>query len=335
VAAPRSTGSRLFLALEPRPLLCHPLPSIGRAEHRLMDMRERGVPARAAHGAAVGREWTDGTEPMPRRERHYLIALARAFGGAIIFGLPLLMTMEMWTLGFAMDPLRLALFLVVMLPVLSRLAFYIGFEDNYGLVDCVLSAFAAYAVAIGAAALILALLGLLEPGMSRDEIIGKIALQAVPGSIGAMLARSQFGQASSDGTEDKRRDWYDAELFLAGVGALFLAFNIAPTEEVILIAQTITGWHAVLILIGSLVMMHAFVYAVDFQGETELTSLRHQASEFLRLTLAAYALTLLLCLYVLWTFGRTDGLDFAEVMIEVVVLALPGALGAAAARLIL
>ena len=36
--------------------------------------------------------------------------LARAFAGAAIFGLPLLMTMEMWSLGFSLDPLKLALF---------------------------------------------------------------------------------------------------------------------------------------------------------------------------------------------------------------------------------
>ena len=44
-------------------------------------------------------------------DRSFLVALARAFAGALIFGLPLLMTMEMWALGFYMEPLRLALFL--------------------------------------------------------------------------------------------------------------------------------------------------------------------------------------------------------------------------------
>jgi len=267
--------------------------------------------------------------------REYLIALARAFGGAIIFGLPLLMTMEMWTLGFAMDRLRLALFMVAMLPVLSVLAYFAGFEENFGVKDCVLSAFAAYAVAIVAAAMILLLFGLLGPGMSFDEVVGKIALQAVPGSIGAMLARSQFGQAPTEGEEGERRDCYMGEMFLAGVGALFMAFNVAPTEEVVLIAQTITGWHAVAIAVVSLVLMHAFVYAVDFRGETELEDLREAASEFLRLTVVAYVLTLLIAAYVLWSFGRSDGLAPLEVLIEAVVLGLPGALGAAAARLIL
>jgi hypothetical protein len=32
-------------------------------------------------------------------EKDFLIALARACGGALLFALPLLMTMEMWALG--------------------------------------------------------------------------------------------------------------------------------------------------------------------------------------------------------------------------------------------
>jgi uncharacterized membrane protein len=52
----------------------------------------------------------------------FAVGLARAFGGALVFSLPLLMTMEMWWLGFAMDRLRLALLLAVQLPLLVGLA---------------------------------------------------------------------------------------------------------------------------------------------------------------------------------------------------------------------
>jgi uncharacterized membrane protein len=58
-------------------------------------------------------------------------------------------------------------------------------------------------------------------------------------------------------------------------------------------------------------------------------------SEFLRLTVVAYALALLLCLYVLWSFGRSDGLVIGELLMQTVVLGFPAAIGAAAARLIL
>jgi len=103
----------------------------------------------------------------------------------------------------------------------------------------------------------------------------------------------------------------------------------------VLIAQMMTGWHAVALVIVSLLLMHAFVYAVEFRGQRPIAEGISPWSEFLRLTVVAYALALLVCLYVLWTFGRADGLPFPELLIETVVLGFPAALGAAAARLIL
>jgi putative integral membrane protein (TIGR02587 family) len=268
-------------------------------------------------------------------ERSFLRALARAFAGALIFGLPLLMTMEMWALGFYMDPLRLALFLVVMFPLLVGLAYYAGFERSFSWRHLVLSACVAYAVAFAAAAAGLLLLAALRPGMSIDEIVGKISLQAIPASIGAMLARSQLGEREEQQEEERRRETYFGELFLAMVGALFLAFNVAPTEEVVLIATMITGWHALALIAVSLAIMHAFVYALEFRGQTSLHPEIAAWSEFLRVTVVAYLLALLVCLYVLWSFGRSDGLAPAELLIQTVVLGFPAAIGAAAARLIL
>ena len=266
---------------------------------------------------------------------HFQIGLARAFGGAILFALPLLMTMEMWTLGVTMGEARLALFLGLMLPVLGGLAYYAGFEESFGWRDFVLHALVAYAVAFVAATAALLLLNVVGPAMSADEVVGKVALQAVPGSIGAMLARSQLGAQDEEEDEERRRDSYGGALFLAAVGALFLAFNIAPTEEVVLIAQMMSGWHALALVVVSLLLMHAFVYAVEFRGQRSVAEGLSPWSEFLRLTVVAYALALLVSLYVLWTFGRADGLAFPELLIETVVLGFPAALGAAAARLIL
>ena len=103
---------------------------------------------------------------MAGAEKQFLIALARAFGGALLFALPLLMTMEMWALGSTMHPLRLALFLGAMFPVLGGLAYYAGFEKSFGWLDFLLNACVAWAVAFVAAAIGLALLAALGPGMS-------------------------------------------------------------------------------------------------------------------------------------------------------------------------
>lgn len=267
--------------------------------------------------------------------RECAVAILRAGGGAIIFGLPLLMTMEMWWLGFHMDRLRLALFLVVMIPVLTGLAYYAGFEDVFRLRECLIDAFVAYAVAFVVGAAVLALLAELTADMSAGEIIGKIALQAVPGSIGAMLARSQLGAQSEEQEAERRRSTYHGELFTAGIGALFLAFNVAPTEEMVLIAYQMTAWHGLALVAGSLAIMHVFVYAAHFRGHTVLPEDRSAWGEFVRLTLVAYAIALLISLYVLWTFGRTEDTPIGEILMTAVVLGFPASIGAAAARLIL
>jgi putative integral membrane protein (TIGR02587 family) len=264
--------------------------------------------------------------------RQFAIGLARAFGGAIIFSLPLLMTMEMWYLGSYIVDVRLALFLVLTIPLLIGLSHYIGFEDTFSFKDDALDAFVAYAVGFVAASVALLLFAVIQSGTHFNEIVGKITIQAVPGSIGAMLAQSQFGR------ERKKRDrraGYGYELFIMAVGALFLALNIAPTEEMVLIAQQMTDWHTLALALASLLIMHAFVYSLEFTGTVAIPEGTPFWNVFLRFTVGGYAIALIISMYVLWTFGRVDGLTIHQLITTVIVLGFPAAVGAAAARLIL
>jgi putative integral membrane protein (TIGR02587 family) len=273
-----------------------------------------------------------------RRERSvnvaFAIDLARAFGGAIIFALPMFMTMEMWFLGFYMDRFRLVLLALLNVPLLTALSYHAGFKETFSLKDDLIDAFVAYAVGMVAAAAVLLLLSVIDFGMPWDEVAGKVLLLAIPGSLGAALAGNQLG---SQATEKKKEqdETYAGELFLMVAGALFLSFNVAPTEEMVLIAYQMTPWHALALTFASLLLMHAFVYTVEFKGQSVLQPGTPQWSAFLRFTIVGYALVLLVSLYMLWTFGRTDGTNFAEIINTATVLTFPGAIGAAAARLIL
>ncbi|EYD78319.1 hypothetical protein Rumeso_00148 [Rubellimicrobium mesophilum DSM 19309] len=263
--------------------------------------------------------------------RDYAVDLLRAFGGAVIFAFPLLMTMEMWWLGFTMDRWRLVLFLALNLALLEGLSFVAGFRKAFSLKDDTLDMLAAYGVGILASAALLLAFDLISWGMNADEVLGKIAVQAVPASIGAMAARRQLGDSEE---EDERPDCYGGELFLMLAGALFLAFNVAPTEEMILIAYVMTPWHAIVLVVVSLLMLHAFVYSLEFSGQEEKPGGNGFWRTFWGYSLAGYAIALLVSLYVLWTFGRTDGVALGQVAMMVTVLSLPSALGAAIARLI-
>ncbi|HEX2184867.1 MAG TPA: TIGR02587 family membrane protein [Chloroflexota bacterium] len=276
-----------------------------------------------------------GGESRREADRRFAVGLARAFAGAVFFSLPLLMTMEMWWLGFYMDRLQLALFMAVMLPVLVVLDRYAGFEETSTWGQDVLDALAAYAVGFVAAAAVLLLFGVIGPDTPPGEALGKVALQAVPGSFGAVLASSQLGGEGREEERRKRRAGYAAEVFFMLAGALFLAFNVAPTEEMVLISYLMTPLHALLLAAASLALMHAFVYAVEFRGTPQRGEGVTHLSAFLRFTVVGYAVALLVSAYVLWTFGRFEGEAAARIVMQAVVLGFPAALGAAAARLIL
>ncbi len=264
---------------------------------------------------------------------HFTRALVRAAAGAVIFAFPLLMTMEMWELGFYMDRFRLALFLLVTLPLLFGLSYYSGFEETFCWQDDLIDALTAFAVGYLVSALLLFVFGIITTDQPLPEVIGKIALQSVPASIGAMLARKQLGERESPDEERRQRASYPGELFLMGAGALFVGFNVAPTEEMVLISYKMSPWHTVALAFLSLGLLHAFVYAVGFAGQES----REGATTphlLLRFTVAGYGIALLISLYLLWTFERIGGLSMMELVTSMVVLGFPAALGAATARLI-
>lgn len=268
------------------------------------------------------------------RNREHLVGLARAGAGAIMFSLPLLMTMEMWSLGFSLDSWKLLQFTLANLAVLVGLSRIGGFEETRSWREDGMDALAAYAIAVLASAVVLALFSVVTMGMTADEIFGKIAVQAVPASFGAMIARKQLGGSDEEDRKGrKERETYGGELFLMMAGALFLSFNMAPTEEMVLIAYQMTYWHGVVLVLVSIAVMHAFVYGVGFSGQHE----RGEATRrtiFLRYTLAGYAIAVLTSIYVLWTFGRTEDTSVAVIAMMTAVLAFPSAIGAAIARLV-
>lgn len=267
----------------------------------------------------------------------FLVGLARGGAGALLFSLPMLMTMEMWFLGFYMERERLLLLLLLNVPLLFGLSHRIGFERTASWREAARDAVIAYGMGVAASALILLLLGVIKADMSPQEWVGMVALQAVPASIGALLGRSQLSMRDEEeeGTGEAPETSYGMELFMMAVGAVFLSLNLAPTEEMILLAYKMTAWHALSLLLFSILLMHGFVYALAFPGSHSLEEGTPGWHAFVRFTLPGYVVALAVSLYALWTFGRLDGLGTTESLLTLVVLAFPAAIGAAAARLIL
>ncbi len=263
-------------------------------------------------------------------------------------------------MGFTMDPLRAAILLGLMMPILVGLAFYSGFENRVGLLGATVDAFVAYAVGAVVCGIMLNALAVLHWNQAPNEIVGRIILQTLVASFGAVLAASQMGggtPAEDEGdsetepsveeesevtnqiqacqNSDNSLFGYLREMFFMLAGSLFLALNVAPTEEIIVLAFKMQAGHAVAIVLLSLVIMHAFVYRVKFLGQEETSEEHSVISVFFRFTVPGYAIALLTSLFLLWVFGRLEYTAFDETVMACTVLGLPASVGAASARLIL
>ena len=151
-----------------------------------------------------------------------------------------------------------------------------------------------------------------------------------------MIARKQLssGESADDDDQAARAMGYGGQLFLMLAGALFLAFNVAPTEEMLLIGLKMTPWHSLGLMLVSLLLLHALVFTVGLSGQESAPDGYGLARRFLIFTVPGYAIALTVSFYVLWMFGRVDGHALSTVAGTVVVLGFPASVGAAIARLV-
>lgn len=245
--------------------------------------------------------------------------------------------MEMWRLGSVAEPWRLALFLGLSLPALVLLSRYSGFEPTGSLIEDVADAFAAMAIGAVTATGLVWLLAATSPLDGLFGVNGRIAIQTVPAAIGALVARKQLGGSGEDenGEErEKRAVGYWGTLFLMAMGALYLSFNIVPTEEAVLIGYRMSPWQGIVLIVLSLAVLHAFVYGLGFSGQKEPEK-ESPLALFASYTLAGYAVSILTLAYVLWTFGQLEGMTMNTLVMPLAVMGFPAALGAATTRLII
>ncbi|WP_116451845.1 TIGR02587 family membrane protein [Blastococcus litoris] len=266
--------------------------------------------------------------PHPIEARPLLTGFGRAVGGALLFATPVLMTMEVWRLGLSLDRYRLAALVVGTVLLVIGLARHLGGPVDSGWRGGLADAGVAFLAAAVAAAVILTALGVLDWLRDWRDATSVLGLEMLPAAVGASYARAQLGERSVS----PARSGYGHEVFLMVAGAVVFAANLAPTEEIVLLAAWITAWHALAIVGISLGLMHAFVYEVGFGGQEDDEG---PVRAFATFTVVGYALAVGVSAYLLWTLGRFDDTGLVMVVTESVVLALPASLGAAAARLIL
>lgn len=285
---------------------------------------------------------TDAREPDAAEERtdeasrarRTLTAYARGIVGGLLIAMPVFMTMEVWWGGFTLPPLRLVSLLLFNYCVLLVLQHYSGLHPRKTRGGQFRAALVAYGLGLIAASLVMFMLGVTNLHTALRDFVGKIVLLAVPVSVGASVAMSEFGDEHETVERRKENATYFGTLGMAAGGAMLFGFGVAPTDEPMIIGLRLPWHHALALLIASLIQVHAIVYAVGFKQHERDD--RVWWRKLVKEGIGAYAVALLVAAYLLWTFGRIDtDTGLVACVYQTVTLGFITSLGAAAGELLI
>jgi putative integral membrane protein (TIGR02587 family) len=174
------------------------------------------------------------------------------------------------------------------------------------------------------------------------SILGRVLAQAVPLSIGAALASAIFGPRGNRTRDDEEEDtakeapsaWraFLSDAGATSIGAIFLAFAIAPTDEVSLLAVELTPKHQIALIGLSLVLSYMIVFVSGFSSGSHKQPGPFQLP--ITETAFSYSLALVVAFGALLLFDRVELGDPPDhILAMVIVLGLPASVGGAAGRL--
>lgn len=276
----------------------------------------------------------------------------RGVAGGLMFSLPLLYTMEVWWAGFTAHPVRLLFYVLATFILLLGYNRYAGLRRDANLLEEMIDSVEEMGVGLLLSALILFLLGRLTMDMQADEIAGRIVIEAMTVAIGVSIGTAQLGGGGDDegmeasaGDGPKQKDTgvegadeqeihFGGQMLLAACGAVLFAANLAPTEEIVIIAIE-TSWLKVLgLALLSLLLCALVLHYSEFTGAKEFVR-RDGFSSVLLSTMLTYAVALVSSALILWFFGRFDNVTLYTMITQTIVLGVAAALGASAGRLLL
>ena len=279
--------------------------------------------------------------PVSESLREYLRGLA----GGLMFSLPLLYKMEVWWAGFIAEPMRLLVGLLAVFLLLLGYNQYAGLRHDATWLEVVIDSVEELGLGLLVAAGMLFLLGRLEPGLRLSENLGKIVVEGMTVAIGISIGTSQLGGGSAEdgekgsagsgaGRSAKQEVHFGGQLVIAFCGAVLFAANVAPTEEILVIASESRLVNLLGISVMSIVLSALILYYIEFSGARRFVQ-RDGFSSVLGGSVVSYAVALVASAAVLWFYGRFDQMPLGTCLAQTVVLGLAAALGASAGRLLL
>jgi len=268
--------------------------------------------------------------------------LMRGIAGAFLFGAPFLYTMEVWWKGNFTAPPRMLLILGIAYLALVLLNIKGGFraEQPRSRVQILVESAEGLAIALFTAAFSLALLGILRFETGVDAGLGRVITLSLPFAIGVGIANNlllRTDDSDSGPTRDRPQHPWRSTLSDAGaalLGAIVVASSIAPTDEIPMIASSLSPVRLLLIMASSLLLSYIIVFEANFGAQQQRRSHRGFFQSPVSETLAAYLISLAISMLMLWLFQVVRVSDPVNQWVSyIIVLGLPATIGGAAGRL--
>jgi putative integral membrane protein (TIGR02587 family) len=273
----------------------------------------------------------------------------RGIIGGLLFSLPLLYTMEIWWAGFSAHPLHLIIYVLMTFALLLGYNYFAGIRHDASWTEVAIDSVEEMGLGLLISAIALLLLGRIELDMTTSEIVGKVTIEAMTVAIGVSVGTAQLGGAGAGdtgegdnrgaGTGDGKSSpqanvHFGGQLVIAFCGAVLFAANVAPTEEIVMIASEISSWKLFAIALISITLGAVILFRIDFKGAQQHAPPPGVAAVIIG-AVVTYSVALASSAMILWFFGRFDGQALVTCLAQTVVLGVAATLGASAGRLLL
>lgn len=277
--------------------------------------------------------------------------IIRGASGGFLFGIPLVYTMEVWWIGSQISPPEMLIILAVTFVVVCLLNRTEGFRQTQSkqLLDTIMDSVAALVIGIVCTTFLLILLGEIRIGTPFNEALGKLILESVPFSLGAALASAFLSgdRWSSSNSEDsdnhktranqKHKPKLNATLADIGatlIGAMIIAFNIAPTDEVPMLNASVSPPWLLAIMATSLLISYGIVFAAGFTTQKQRRQQQGLFQRPISETVVCYLVSLFAAALMLLFFHKLSFDDPWTLWLSyTLILGLPATIGGAAGRL--
>lgn len=285
----------------------------------------------------------------PHGFKQELRDLTRGVAGGMIFGTPVIYTMEVWAEGQLFSPGLLLVITFIIVNLNICFSYFAGLREKHSaerFVYAVDDGLTSFGLSMVLSLAVLCLINRLDFSEHFRINLGKVLLEASFISVGVTFTNFKFKKSAInsvtrnlieshpfESTSEKQAKKDLNDLMAAVAGSILYSFNVASTEEIVLIASSLSPLKLMVLLAAELLMCFIVLYASGLRMHVIYDKgnfFQHPFNE--TILTASISLTVSGLLLTTVGFGNIHFTDPSFVP-TLIVLGLPAVIGGAAGRL--